>query len=324
MDPYPSSGSEPFLQSAERSAWHLLKRYWQSQNRFPVYVFFTLVIIMTAPLVGIDMIYNYWYNYFYEVLQSYDQHGIPRFLIIFSSLNAFYLALAIYRLFITKLFGVSSRRWLIKQFVEWWPKWKKEKMRLAKRHHRVFKEEMSTLINFSIDLSLVLIGLISAFLIFIYYLWLVTDEFAASSYLLLLGVLYGMIGIIFTIKFGRSFTSFIYENCSTRLRKFFTKRSSERIESAQKKPPSLFVNMMQKQSLIRIKQKISVLLAMGYNQVLVVVPLMVALPSFLYRAFLIAWFIQTLQAFNRVKQSLPEMTQPCTPRTYMRMKKKNS
>jgi ABC-type uncharacterized transport system fused permease/ATPase subunit len=37
------------------------------------YLLSAVVIAMTVTLVGMDVIFNYWYNYFYNSLQAYDK-----------------------------------------------------------------------------------------------------------------------------------------------------------------------------------------------------------------------------------------------------------
>jgi hypothetical protein len=53
----------------------------------------------------------------------------------------------------------------------------------------------------------------------------------------------------------------------------------------------------------KLKQKLSWLRIGGY-QLTLIVPLLIALPTFLDKVILITWLIQSLQAFNRVQGSL--------------------
>lgn len=278
MDPYPSRYAE-----TSHTLWQLVKSYWQSQQRFPAYLFFTIVMIMTVSLVGLNIAYNYWYNYFYDVLQSYDQRGAVRILIVLFSLGAFYLILAIYRFYIAQLFGLHWRRWVTQQFTGY--------LCQANAVCQRTQDEINSLVNFSINLSMGLIGIITTFLMFLYYLWLLSDDLASiiskwstmpvSGYMVCVGVIYALMGIFFTLKFGRPLLS-LHGNPS---------RAHAR--SAQ---PHM---------------KLLLWFKTGYNHMLIVLPLLMVFPNYFETLFLVGWFLQSLQAFNRVQNSFPSIVNSC-------------
>lgn len=314
MDPYPSRCAERFTQTRHRSAWQLIKSYWQSQQRFPVYLFFTIVMVMTVPLVGVDIVYNYWYNSLYDVLQSYGQHGAIRLFIIFSTLGAFFAVFALYRFTIAKLFVPRARHWLIQKIAASWLR-KRGDFYTEQVDNPRMQEDFGSLINFSIDFSMVLIGIISTFLIFIYYLWLVAGEFAVSDNWVWIGVAYAMVGTLFTIKFGRPFSLKLEQ------RRAGVHRRGKHVASLNRKRQKkniflrVFGKALKKRNFIYLRQKFFACSAVVYNQMLIFIPLMVALPGAMDKAFLIGWFIQSLQAFNRVQESLPSIVDPCLTKT---------
>src|SRR3990167_5468731 len=162
------SHSEKYLNASHYTTWQLIKTYWQSDKRYHAYLFFSVIMLMTVTLVGLDVIFNYWYNYFYDALQAYDRHGAVRLLVIFFVIAAFYIVLAVYRYYISQLFGLRWRRWLTEQFVGRW---------LQKRSYYLLEnfdektdnpdqriqEDVGSLINFSIDLSMGLMSAVTTF-----------------------------------------------------------------------------------------------------------------------------------------------------------------
>lgn len=275
MDPYPGRYAEQLIHPRHDSAWQLIKSYWQSEHRFPAYLFCTIVMATTASLVGLNIFFTYWYYYFYEVLQTYDKHGAIRLLAVLLLLALIYAIWALYRFYVSTLVKTKGRR-LAEHCIGRW----------LKRHGYVLhanpqlQRDVDALVNFSIDLSMGLIGTITTFFALTYILWQLSDEVVWSlgrwgtlhlpGYFVWLGILYAGLGTFFTFKLGRPL-----------LRK---SEKSQRFWG-------------------RLRQKLLWARVGGY-QLTLIVPLLVALPTILDKVILITWLIQSLQAFNRVQGSL--------------------
>ncbi len=329
-DPYPSPGVGCFdLRSRHCTAWRLIKSYWQSDQRFPAYLFFSIVVFMTVSLVGLDVVFNYWYNYFYDALQAYDQHGVIRLLVVFFVLAAFYIVMAVYRYYVSQLFGLRWRRWLTDQFLGRW---------LQKRSYyylenfdentdnpdQRIQEDVGALVNYSIDLSMGLIGAITTFLAFIYILWQLSGELDVPlgkwgtlhvpGYLVWVGVLYALIGTYFTLKLGRPLVALNFEQqrreanfrfAAVDLRSHAENVALYRGEDHERNIlEKLFGRVLENYYFIILRQKVLLWFTAGYNQASVVLPLLVALPNYFDKVFLLGGLIQSLQAFNRVQDSL--------------------
>jgi putative ATP-binding cassette transporter len=311
------------------TAWQLIKSYWQSDQRLPAYLFFSIVMVMTVSLVGLDVVFNYWYNYFYDALQAYDQHGVIRLLVVFCMIAAFYIVLAVYRYYISQLFGLRWRRWLTEQFVGRW---------LQKRSYYLLEnfdektdnpdqriqEDVSSLINFSIDLSMGLIGAITTFIAFIYILWQLSGELTLSlgrfgtfhipGYLVWVGVLYALIGTLLAFKIGRPLVPLNFEQqrreATFRFAAVDLRTHAENValyrgeRNQQSILYRLFGRVLDNWYFIILRQKVLLWFSAGYNQVSVLLPLVVALPNYFDKVFLLGGLIQSLQAFGRVQDSL--------------------
>ena len=318
-----------FSQSQPCTAWQLIKSYWQSDQRLPAYLFFTIVMVMTVSLVGLDVVFNYWYNYFYDALQAYDQHGVIRLLVVFCMIAAFYIVLAVYRYYISQLFGLRWRRWLTEQFVGRW---------LQKRSYYLLEtfdektdnpdqriqEDVGSLINFSIDLSMGLIGAITTFIAFIYILWQLSGEltfslgrfgtFHIQGYLVWVGVLYALIGTLLAFKIGRPLVPLNFEQqrreATFRYAAVDLRTHAENValyrgeRNQQSILYKLFGRVLDNWYFIILRQKVLLWFSAGYNQVSVLLPLVVALPNYFDKVFLLGGLIQSLQAFGRVQDSL--------------------
>jgi putative ATP-binding cassette transporter len=336
MERFFDDSNNQFLESRHYTSWQLVKAYWQSEQRFPAYVFFSIVIIMTVSLVGFDVVFNYWYNYFYNALQAYDQHGVIRLLMVFFLLAVFYIVLAVYRYYVSQLFSLRWRRWLTEQFIGRW---------LEKRGYYLLEnfddvtdnpdqriqEDVGSLISYSIDLSMGLIGAITTFLAFIYILWQLSGDITLktpwgvliiSGYLVWVGVLYAIIGTIITIKLGRPLISLNFEQqrreatfryAAIDLRSHAEHIALYRGEQHEKSIlRRLFNRVLDNWYLIIMRQKLLLWFTSGYNQTAVVLPLLVALPNYFDKVFLLGGLMQSMRAFGSVQESLSFMVNSYT------------
>src|SRR3990167_5195326 len=189
------------------TALELIKLFWQSEHRLYAYLIFALIMTMTIGLVAFDVAFSYWFNYFYDALQAYRKADAFYLLLVFFGMAAGYIILAVYRYYISQLFGLRWRRWLTEQFIGRW------------LHHRDYyfletfdthtdnpdqriQEDIAALVTFSINLSMGLIGAITTFIAFIYVLWSLSGmihidlgrfgEWHIPGYLVWVAVLYAV------------------------------------------------------------------------------------------------------------------------------------
>lgn len=323
------SSDTNFLTAKNYTVWQLLKTYWQSDQRFLAYFFFSVVMLMTITLVGLDVSFNYWYNYFYDALQAYNKPDVIHLLVIFFILAGIYIVIAVYRYYISQTFGLRWRKWLTNQFINRW---------LQKRGYyyletfdektdnpdQRIQEDVNMLVNFSIDLSMGLISAITTFIAFIYILWQLSGEISIplgplgtlelDGYLVWIGVIYAFIGTYFTFKIGRPLVPLNFEQqrreATFRFAAVDVRAHSENIalykgeKNQQTILQRLFGRVLENWYFIILRQKLLLWFTAGYNQASVVLPLVVALPNYFDKVFLLGGLIQSIQAFNRVQDSL--------------------
>ena len=321
--------TDHFLKVRNCTPWQLVKAYWESDQRFPAYLFFSIVIIMTVSLVGLDVVFNYWYNYFYNALQAYDQHGAIRLLVVFFVLATFYILLAVYRYYVSQLFGLRWRRWLTHQMIGRW---------LEKRGYYLLEnfdektdnpdqriqEDVGALINYSIDLSMGLISSFTTFFAFIYILWQLSGELTVSlgswgkvdipGYLVWVGVLYAIVGTYFTFKLGRPLVFLNFEQqrreATFRYAAVDLRAHAEHVALYKGEHHEkgildrLFGRVLDNWYLIILRQKVLLWFTAGYNQTAVILPLLVALPNYFDKVFLLGGLMQSIRAFGSVQESL--------------------
>lgn len=311
------------------SAWTVLKSFWQSEQRFRNFFFLAVIIGMTVMLVAFDVVFNYWYNYFYNALQAYDKQGVVRLLIVFCVIATFYIVLAVYRFYLSQLFGLRWRKWLTNKFVARWLKdrgyYYLEQFdgRVDNPDQRI-QEDVGALVNFSIDLSIGLVSAITTFFAFIYILWQLSGDFSIPfgrygtmhipGYLVWVGLIYASLGTFFTFKIGKPLVGLNFEQqrreanfryAAMDLRSHAEHVALYRGEHQQKNIlRRMFDRVLDNYFLIILRQKMLLWFTAGYNQVAVILPLAVALPNYFDKVFLLGGLMQSLQAFGKVQDSL--------------------
>jgi putative ATP-binding cassette transporter len=316
------------LQSRPYTPWQLIKAYWESDQRVSAYVFLISVIVLSISLVGMEVVLNYWYNYFYDALQDYDKRGAIDLIIIFMLIAAVYIILAVYRYYLQQFLGLRWRRWLTNQFLNRW---------LADKSYyylenfdektdnpdQRIQEDIAALVSSSLDLSIGLIGSVTTFVAFIYILWTLSGHFSfhlgshlitIPGYLVWVSIIYAIVGTSLAFKIGFPLVNLNFEQqrreanfrfAAVDLRSHAENVALYRGEGHQKNVLStLFDRVLNNWYAIILRQKLLLWFTAGYNQVSVLVPLMVTLPNYFNKVFKLGGFMQALRAFAQIQDAL--------------------
>lgn len=328
MDRNANEYQDHYLQSRHYTVWHLLKLFWQSDQRLRAYFIFVVITIMTMGLVAFDVAFSYWSNYFYDALQKYDKNAAVYLLGVFFVMAFAYIILAVYRYYISQLFGLRWRRWLTDQFIGRW---------LQKRDYyymetfegqtdnpdQRIQEDIGALVANSISLFIGLIGSVTSFLAFIYVLWSLSGhihldlggyELHIPGYLVWVAIIYASVGTYFTFKIGRPLVALNFEQqkreASFRFAAIDLRSHAEHValyrgEDHQKNIlHRSFKSVLENWYWIILRQKSLLWFTAGYNQVAVALPLLVALPNYFEKVFLLGGLMQSLRAFGQIQEAL--------------------
>ena len=320
---------EQLITSRHFNIWQLIALFWRSKQRFRNYFFTILIIAMTIGLVAFNVVFNYWYHYFYNALQAYDKPAALRLLVIFFILAGFYIILAVYRFYLTQLFGLRWRKWLTQQLVNRWLKGhsyyylENFDERTDNPDQRI-QEDAGGIVTNSLDLFLGLISALTTFVAFIYILWQLSGILTIHlgpfgvlhlpGYLVWVSILYALIGTWFTFKIGHPLVNLNFEQqrreATFRFAAVDLRSHAEHValyqgEDHQKSIlKSLFKKVLDNWYLIILRQKLLMWFTSGYNQAAVVLPLVVVMPNYFNKVFLLGGLMQSLQAFSHVQDSL--------------------
>lgn len=311
------------------TTWQILKLYWQSDQRFSAYLFAFVVITMTMILVGFDVALSYWSNYFFNALQAYNLNQSIWLLVLFFVLATFYIVFGVYRYYISQLFGLRWRNWLTQQFVNRWLMHRDYyylenfDVKTDNPDQRI-QEDISNLVSFSLSLSIGLVGSVTTFLAFIYVLWDLSGvipitlgslgTFNIPGYLVWVAVIYSILGTYFAFKIGFPLVALNFEQqrreATFRFAAIDLRSHSENValyggEHHQKNILfRLFQRVLENWYFIILRQKSLLWFTLGYSQVAVALPMLVALPNYFRKVFLLGGVMQSIRAFGQIQEAL--------------------
>lgn len=321
--------SKQLLASQYYTAPQLIKLYWQSEHRFSAYFILAIVMFMTVCLVGFDVAFSYWFNYFYDALQAYNKQSAIYLLLIFFALAGVNIIVIVYRYYLSQFFGLRWRQWLTTQLIERWLQ-NKDYYYLEMFDERTdnpdqrLQEDVGSLVTLSINLFIGLMSAITTFIAFIYVLWQLSGslhfslgalgEWHIHGYLVWVAILYSLIGTFFAFKIGYPLISLNFEQqrreatfrfAAVDLRSHAEDVALYRGEEHEKSIlGKLFDGVLKNWYLIILRQKLLLWFTSGYNQIAVALPLLVALPNYFGKVFLLGGLMQTLRAFSSIQDAL--------------------
>jgi vitamin B12/bleomycin/antimicrobial peptide transport system ATP-binding/permease protein len=317
------------LSAKQYNAWSLVKAYWQSEQRLFAYISLVFVLFMTIALVALEVLLNYWYNYFYDALQAYNKTNVLDLLWVFMLLASVIIIFAVYRYYAQAYLGLRWRRWMTDQFLNRWLEHRSYYYletfdEQTDNPDQRIQEDIGSLVNTALSLLIGLIGAVTTFFAFIYILWTLSGVISIPlgvmgtlhipGYLAWVGIIYALLGTYFTFKIGYPLVSLNFEQqrreadfryAEVDLRKHAEDVALYHGEHHQKNILGrLFNRVIENWYLIILRQKVVLWFTAGYNQVSVILPLMVALPNYFSKIFKLGGLIQTLRAFSNVQEAL--------------------
>ncbi len=108
------------LRSTLATVWRIAVPYFRSEDKWAGRGLLAAVIAIELSLVAIDVLLNQWNNRFFNALQEKNWDNFVSEIGIFSLLAAFYIALAVYQLYLNQWLQIRWRRWLTAHFLGEW------------------------------------------------------------------------------------------------------------------------------------------------------------------------------------------------------------
>ena len=197
--------------------WHLAKPYWNSEERWQARGLLAVIVAFTLGLVYMAVQFNTWNKEFYNSLEQKNYGDFKELLLYFCFLAAVYIALAVYKIYLTQMLQMRWRIWLTRQYLgEWLERQVYYRLELASRGtdnpDQRIAEDLRLFTSGTLSLSLGLLSSVVTLLSFIAILWSVSGplsfmlgsiEIIIPGYMVWAAVAYAVVASVLTHYIAR-------------------------------------------------------------------------------------------------------------------------
>jgi len=199
--------NSPHPTAGWRVIWRLLKPYWTSEEKWRAALLLASVVALSLGMVYLNVLFNDWNRDFYNALEKRDFPAFSAQLWRFSYLAFIFIAVAIYKVYLTQALEIRWRTWLTRQYLGDWlarqSYYRIEQTHGADNPDQRIAEDLSLLTSGALSLSLGLLSSVVTLVSFAGILWGLSGPlsfaFAGSDwtipgYMLWFAVLYALVG----------------------------------------------------------------------------------------------------------------------------------
>ncbi len=311
-----------------RDTWGLIKPYWSSEERYSAWLLLAAVIGLTLAMVFMNVQFNSWYNDFYNALQEKNKEEFFRLMIRFAILAAIYITMAVYAFYLNQMLQIRWRRWMTDVYLKrWLAERTYYRMQLAgspaDNPDQRIAEDFKLFVDETLSLSLGFLNAVVTLGSFVGILWALSGPFAIPysggeivipGYMVWAALVYAIVGTWMTHKIGKALIglNFNQQRFEADFR-FGLVRFRENTEGVAlyggeqdelRNFRSRFANVVNNWWLIMRRQKILNSFTIGYNQLAVIFPFVVAGNRYFAGTIQLGGLMQISNAFGQVQGSL--------------------
>jgi len=203
--------------SFPRRVWQLAKPYWNSEERWQARGLLAVIVAFTLGLVYMAVQFNTWNREFYNSLEQKNYGDFKDLLLYFCFLAAVYIALGVYKIYLTQMLQMRWRIWLTRQYLgEWLERQVYYRLELASRGtdnpDQRIAEDLRLFTSGTLGLSLGLLSSVVTLVSFIAILWSVSGplsfalgsmEITIPGYMVWAAVAYAVVASVLTHYIAR-------------------------------------------------------------------------------------------------------------------------
>jgi putative ATP-binding cassette transporter len=164
-----------------RDFWALFKPYWFSEEKWKARALLFAVIGLTLASVYMDVVFNDWYNLFYNSLQDKNRNEFFKQMFRFCWLAAIYIVILVYMNYFNQMLQVRWRRWLTEKYLgEWLGKRTYYRMQFfataTDNPDQRIAEDLRLFVDETLSLSLGLLNAVVTLIAFVGILWTLSGK----------------------------------------------------------------------------------------------------------------------------------------------------
>lgn len=314
--------------SFRREVWRLIAPYWRSEDKVAAWTLLLVIIGLTLGAVYIDVLFNDWYNRFYNSLQHKQKDVFFREMGWFCVLAAIWVVVVVYAAYLNQMLQIRWRSWLTTRYLKDWVGDRTYyRMQLTNSQgdnpDQRIADDLRLFVNETLDLSLGFLNASVTFVSFVGILWALSGplsfalggtDITIPGYMVWVALLYAGVGTWIIRKVGHPLVDL--NNNQQRLEADFRfslarfrentegvalyRGESDELSGFSHRFSAVYTNWIA----IMKRQKLFGWWQSGYNQLSVPFPYLVAAPRFFSGAIELGGLMQIGNAFGQVKGSL--------------------
>jgi putative ATP-binding cassette transporter len=328
-------GLGPFL----RDAWRLARPYYHSEQKWSAWGLLLVVIALNLLIVGMGVVFSFWNRVMFNTLQTKDWDAFVHLLFLyrrtefgfmpgFCEFAALYVLVGVYRVYLTQWLEIRWRGWMTTRFLDEW---------LADRaYYRIslttdraaigtdnpdqrIAEDLRDFVSNSLSLGLDLLSNVVSLLSYLGILWglsgaLTVFGISVPGYMVWVALIYAFVGTWLTHLVGRALVPLRFRQqrfeadfryALVRLREnmegvaLYNGEPEEKANLGER-----FASVISNWWAIMRRTKLLNSLVVGYTQVAIIFPLVVAAPRYFSGALELGGLMQTADAFGQVQGAM--------------------
>jgi len=308
--------------------WALTAPYWRSEDWKLAWTLSTVVIALNLGLVGMNVLFNYWYNDFYNSLQNKDFAAFKYQIGKFTVLAFIYIVIAVYYLYLRQMLMIRWRRWLTENLMQRWLGNRVYYLLQLKDYgtdnpEQRIEQDINGVTQQTIAIAMGLLNSIVTLFSFLFILWALSGPLSfvlgglhivIPGYMLWVALIYAVIGSFITYWIGRPLVNinFMQERYNANFRFGMTRlrENAESIafyggEAAEKRRlDGTFRDIWENWYLYMKQNKRITWFTSFYGQAAVIFPFVVGAPRYFAGAIQLGGLMQINSAFSQVQGAL--------------------
>jgi putative ATP-binding cassette transporter len=316
------------IRSTLATVWRIAAPYFRSEDKWAGRALLAAVISIELSLVLINVLLNQWNNRFYNALQEKNWEGFVREIGIFCLLATFYVALAVYQLYLNQWLQIRWRRWMTSTYLgQWLHNANHYRMQLkgdaADNPDQRITDDVKLFVDQTLNISVGLLSAIVTLGSFVVILWGLSSaaplhifgrEFAIPGYLVWGALIYAIFGTALTQWIGSPLVNLDFQQqryeADFRFNLVRVRENSEQIallqgESAERQRLSeRFGRVVDNWYAIMRRTKRLTALTSSYAQAAVIFPFILVAPAYFADKIQLGGMMQTASAFDSVQKAL--------------------
>ena len=329
-------GLGPFL----RDAWRLALPYFRSEERWAGRGLLAAVVALNLAAVGLNVLLSYWSRAFYDALQAKDYQSFVDLLLTwkvtpagttigFTILAFIYVTAAIYRTYLNQMLQIRWRRWLTERMLGDWLS-DRAYWRIAltagsaggygtDNPDQRIADDLRDFVQTTLGLALGLLSSIVTLFSFVFILWSLSGPLSVlgieiPGYMVWIALIYAAIGSVVTHYVGRPLAALNFRQQRVEADfRFGLARMRENMEGialyggeAEEKHAATgrFAAVVANYRQIMSRTKILNSVTVGFDQIAVIFPLVIAAPRYFAGSITFGALTQTTGAFRSVENAL--------------------